>query len=151
MKHIILYVVGILLLSLIIVVLTNTGWCYFFDDDTVEMSRRITCESNQKKLYLAIENYNNKYGQMPQDLPILVDEGLVLEQDIYCPPLPRSTEMLRYIYVPDNYGNPEKIIISDMANNHGCKKLRLKKLKPIIIETMGDGNMVSREYLAPIE
>ena len=38
-----------------------------------------------------------------------------------------------------------------MLNNHGCKNLRLKKLKPIIIETMGDGKIIHKEHLAPIE
>lgn len=110
--------------------------------DTVEFARRIVCKSQQKRIYLAAVEYNKKYGKLPADLRSLAENGNINERGLYCPATHVVLGTRRYKYFPENFLNSNSPLISESLGNHSGKELKLKKLRPVIIETMGDGKCV---------
>ncbi|MHB9070609.1 MAG: hypothetical protein ACYC54_09605 [Sedimentisphaerales bacterium] len=144
MKWLVVTVFIVLLAILVVFLMLNTGWCYLLNDDTIEMASRIACQSQQKKIYQALKKYNEFYHKLPLNLVELVDKDFIEEKDLYYSSLVEKGIRL-YRYMPENFDNQNAPIISDDINNHGNNKLRLKKLRPVIIETMGNGEIVVKE------
>jgi len=96
-----------------------------------ELAKEAHCGANQRIIYLAIGKYKEKYGEVPQTLQELVEEGLVDSNQLYCPCSTREP----YTYFPKHYGDPTRTLLSERKDNH----------KMTVIETMGDGRVVDRD------
>jgi hypothetical protein len=132
-----------------LVVLVLIGICIFFFSiyepyqcDTVESARRIVCENNQKNIYLALKDYKNNHGTLPENLETLVQENYISQDNLLCPALPKDPNIRHYIYMPDNFGDENLPIISENYINHSSFNVKIKKIKPVVIQTMGDGNVI---------
>jgi hypothetical protein len=112
--------------------------------DTLEHGRRLMCETKQKGIYSALIKYRQEYARAPSDLEILVQEGYLREKDIYCSTPADEMNTRLYKYFPTNFGEPNLPVISENVENHSGKGARLKNLRPAIIETMGDGTIVTK-------
>lgn len=112
-------------------------------DDTVEHARRLVCQQNQKSIYSALLQYHKRNGALPSDLKTLIQNEYIREKDIYCPSYPGDPNIRAYEYYPDNFDDPNLSLISEKVDNHSGRGLRLKKRRPAIIQTMGNGTIIT--------
>jgi hypothetical protein len=123
----------------------GTGLGYILNDDTEEIAMRIACKARQYHLYEMLTRYKRDRGTVPDELEILVQEGYGTPADLHCPRF--SKEGFQhggsYTYFLDNYGDANSVLLTENWENHS-KGLRLKDLQPIVIQTMGDGSIVTK-------
>ncbi len=117
-----------------------------FDDDSIELARRVQCASNQYQIYRALKCYHDDFEKLPDNLMTLAQAGHLDEGYQYCPSKPRRFPTQKpkpkgiYEYYPDNYGDPNLPLISEPLSNHWGEGLRLNRVEPIINQIMGDGS-----------
>lgn len=111
-------------------------------DDAVELVSRIVCQNRQKLLYSALLKYHEDHRVLPPSLTSLVLDGYIKKEDLFCPEPAADPNVLLYKYSPENFGEPNLPLIFESSQNHSGKKLRLKKLRPVTIQTMGDGKTI---------
>jgi len=99
---------------------------------------------NQKSIYLGLKKYYGDHDELPSNLLALAEQDYIEEREFYCPVPPEKADIRFYQYYPDNWGNPELPLISENFDNHAGKRLRLRNIKPVIIQTMGDGTIARR-------
>ena len=136
----------VLIASVTIVLAGGILWLLapdYHQDDALEHARRLLCKNNQKSIYSALLQYHKKNGANPPDLKTLIQNEYIREEDIYCPNYPGGPNIKAYEYNPDNFGNPNLPLISESITNHSGRGLRLKRLRPVIIQTMGDGTIIT--------
>ena len=137
----------ILFIGLIIAVVVGFSWLYDtqHQEHMREFALRAICEANQNAVYSALSNYQQEHGQLPSTLVQLVDNGYVDEERIYCPRYMKQTTKEYYKYSPENFGNPNLLVLSEDVDNHpGGWFLPGKAVEPVIIKTMGDGEIITR-------
>ncbi|MGB2807096.1 MAG: DUF1559 domain-containing protein [Sedimentisphaerales bacterium] len=117
--------------------------CDAHQDDALEHARRLVCQNNQKSIYSALLQYHKKNETLPPDLKTLIQNKYIREKDVYCPSNPDSPNIQAYEYYPDNFGDPNLPLISENVDNHSGRGLRLKRHRPAIIQTMGDGTIIT--------
>lgn len=120
------------------------GPYYYHQDDALEHARRLVCQNNQKSIYSALLQYRKKNATTPSDLKTLIQNDYIHEEVIYCPSYPGGPNIQAYEYYPDNFGDPNLPLISENVDNHSGRVLRLKRRRPVIIQTMGDGTIITR-------
>jgi len=102
------------------------------------------CAVRQKNLFLWIEAYREKHGQVPDCIDTLINDDH--RSSTFCNCGLGSS----YVLHPENYGNPNGVFISEEPNRHtGCLLLWLKGVKPRV-QTMGDGTIHLYEGGKPI-
>jgi hypothetical protein len=117
--------------------------CDAHQDDALEHARRLVCHKNQESIYSALLQYHKKNGAIPPDLKTLIQNEYIRKEDIYCPNYPGGPNIKAYEYNPDNFDNPNLPLISESITNHSGRGLRLKRLRPVIIQIMGDGTIIT--------
>jgi hypothetical protein len=135
----------VLIASVTIVLAGGILWLLapdYHQDDALEHARRLLCKNNQKSIYSALLQYHKKNGAFPPDLKTLIQNEYIREEDIYCPNYPGVPNIQAYEYYPDNFGDPNLPLISEGIDNHSGRGLRLKRRRPVIIQTMGDGTII---------
>ena len=115
----------------------------YHQDDALEHARRLVCQNNQKSIYSALLQYRKKNGVLPSDLKALIQNDYISKKDVCCPSYTGGPNIQVYEYYPDNFGDPNLPLISDKVDNHSGRGLRLKKRRPAIIQTMGDGTIIT--------
>ena len=91
------------------------------------------CAHKQKDLFLFIEAYRVKHGQVPDSLQTLINDDHGSMSFTGCP------LGHQYIIHPENYGNPNGVFISESKNQHPTAfNLWIRGIKPGV-QTMGDG------------
>jgi len=138
----------IVIILLTIIIVGGILWFLTYEphqDDTVEYASRLICKKNQEAIYTALLKYREDHGILPPDLKSLLSQGYANKESLYCPASSSGPNAISYRYHPENFGKPNLPIISESPQNHSGKRLRLRKLKPVVIETMGDGKIVIRQ------
>jgi hypothetical protein len=159
MKRFLLVVLVTMLLAGTMFCFLGTGLGHVISDDTVELARRTGCGAKQHRLYLLLEEYKKSHGELPSTLSQLVDEKYMrMKNLLFCPeassgwigrsyygPQPSSDENIRlYEYFPENYGDPNSVLISESEKNHS-QGLILMYIQPVVIQTMGNGVTITRK------
>ena len=159
MKRLFLIILTTLFAGLVFCAFFTTGLGYVISDDTVELARRTGCGAKQHRLYFLLEEYKKAHGELPSTLSQLVDEKYMrMKNLLFCPeassgwigrsyygPHPSSDENIRlYEYFPENYGDPNSVLISESEENHS-QGLILMYIQPVVIQTMGNGVTITRK------
>ena len=131
-------------LASIVLIFGNTGWYHLFNDDAYEMGWRLSCMANQMLIHTALVEYQKEYNALPDDLTVLAEKEYIDEKMLFCPNVsklkdPENKKEYAYLYYPENFGDKEKILISENIHNHFGPPLRLKNRQPIVNQIMGDG------------
>ena len=93
------------------------------------------CADKQKELYGYIEAYRLKHGKVPESIEILLNDTPECSRFTSCSLGPS------YIIHPENYGNPDAVLISEAQNKHSNTfSLWIRGIKPCV-QTMGDGTI----------
>ena len=109
-------------------------------EDPVSVGK-IMCKSMQREIYLVLLEYKDKHSIVPRNLEILVQEGYIQNKYIYCAKTSRRLKVSQYQYFPDHFGDPNKVLISQRIQGYALKGWRWQALNPIIVFTMGDGTI----------
>ncbi len=136
MKKLIFLISFIIIAVGAVVLFLSTDAIWDYD---VENARRLSCQVKQERIYSALNKYYTQHKRLPSELRTLVQQGYIQKDIIYCPSHCRDLKAKPYKYFPKNFGDPNLPLISESIENHNGKRLRLKKLRPVVIETMGDG------------
>ena len=104
------------------------------------------CASNQQIIYWQLVEFQNDNNKLPDDLKVLVEKGYITEDKLYCPNVRRLKDRdgkrseYAYFYYPENFGDKDKVLISENIHNHYGQGLRLIYCQPVVNEVMGDGS-----------
>lgn len=93
------------------------------------------CAHKQKDLFLCIQAYKEKHGQLPHDIDALINGGVGALAFINCPLGPS------YKIYFENYGKPDAVFIAETQNKHpNTFMLWFRGIKPCV-QTMGDSTI----------
>ena len=116
---------------------------HIFCDDYMELALRTSCASNQKHIWLALEEYHRTYGKLPDNLEALVTTGQINEKQLYCPtPFHYLGDKIFYEYYPTSFGEASKIVLTEDAGNHAIKGWKRRRLPPVVFQTMSDATLM---------
>ena len=90
---------------------------YFHNIKVMEKRLRSVCITNQAMIFKALVEYNEIHNDLPKDLSVLVDEGLIREDFLFCPfkyKIQKNDDYreFSYLYFPENFGKKDKVLIS---------------------------------------
>jgi hypothetical protein len=132
---------GVVLLCAAIWVLDHRLFTTVEDYESVEIRfARPLCKEHQRVVYSALCCYRREKGDLPRDLQILVREGYVEHDFLYCPK--RSVVATMYEYYPNHFGDANSVLLSESIEPHGRGDPRLKRVNPVAVYTMGDGTII---------
>ncbi len=128
--------INLLILSAILIaVVISLIFFDFVNRSDVTYAKQIICKANQKKIYSALLKYNEEYEIIPSGLKVLVQQGYLSEDNLYCPFALADSNLPSYKYFPQNFGDPNLILISDKISH-------MNKNQQVFIQTFGDGRAV---------
>ena len=105
-------------------------------DRTLELACRNASKIRQEVVFDAIKHYYLSNDLVPTNLTMLVDDGLVEYETLLAPKLKTSDEPRLFLFYSENFGDPTKIVLSD---------IRRESAYPSIINTYGDGKVIVLE------
>jgi hypothetical protein len=94
----------------------------------------------QERIYVKLNDYVRKNNRVPDDLEELVNEKLLEDEDIYTVPSGKK-QKVKFYYLPSSYRDPNAVLLSDVRDTGQLKRT---KLIPIVIEMLGNGEIVER-------
>jgi type VI protein secretion system component VasA len=107
--------------------------------ETYQLAKQLICRNKQKSLYAALVKYQEREGEVPNDLMRLALEGYCTNRDLSCSISLSELSPTVYRYYPRNFGKANAVLLSDDYDNQTTEKIWH------IIETMGDGKVVEAE------
>ena len=131
MKRIILLILSAILIAVVVSLMLFD----FVTKSDLAYAKQIICKTNQKKIYSALLKYNEEYETMPSELKVLVQPGYLLEDNLHCPFSVVGSNLPSYKYFPQNFGDPNLILLSD-------KICHTNKNQQVFIQIFGDGSIV---------
>lgn len=141
---------SIIVVLLVFIVLSWYWLPHLVCDDHIEIARRLECSIRQKHIFSALNKYHAHKQQLPNDLEVLVREGYLNANDLYCPTPMHYREIKNfYKYCPENYMDASKPVVTEDAENHNIKGVRLRRIPPVVNEVMGNGKYVRRFFGEP--
>jgi|GEM_PF-4500638 len=111
-----------------------------YQEDTLEITRRLVSKMKQEKVYARLTEYVHENNKVPDDLEELVDGNLLEDEDIYTVPTGKK-QKVKFYYFPSSYKDPNAVLLSDVRDTSQLKKT---KLKTIAIEMFGNGEIKER-------
>ncbi len=140
-----------LLLSLVVVAVIFCMLLAIVPDviyhDATEYARRTLCRRKQEVIFESLVKFHQERNVLPPLLDTLVEKGDIQKEALYCPAYADDPNIRLYVYLPENFRDPNSPVISENVKNHAGKGLRLSRkiVRPVVIETMGDGTVRIRE------
>lgn len=100
------------------------------------------CAHNQKNLYLSMKHYLETNDKLPDDIWDIQSTDNVPFLFFRCTLKDKyPNKNLSYKVFPENYGNPDKVLIAESTNKHkGTFMLWFRDIHPQV-QTMGDGTI----------